>query len=257
MISVCMSTYNGERFLKEQIDSIITQLKPTDELIISDDGSTDATLDIIKSYRDDRIKLLHHKKVQQKFSFSYTTANIKNALKHASGDIIFLADQDDVWLPNKLKLMTKYCGQFDLIVADSIEVDRNLQTLCESHFELYNAKIGAFHNWMGPCCYLGANMCFKKDLMKDFMDIPDVVPHDLWIGLITNLRRKKMLLLAEKTMLYRRHDTNVSGINNRILRGISNNRRMTIKRNDNSLRFRIHYRWEIVYQLCRKFFTHS
>ena len=60
MISVCMATYNGERFIKEQIDSILPQLSQDDELIISDDGSTDRTLEIIASYKDERIKVFHH-----------------------------------------------------------------------------------------------------------------------------------------------------------------------------------------------------
>ena len=62
MISVCMATYNGERFIKEQIDSILPQLSEDDELIISDDGSTDRTLEIIASYKDKRIKVFHHHK---------------------------------------------------------------------------------------------------------------------------------------------------------------------------------------------------
>ena len=61
MVSVCMATYNGERFIKEQIDSILCQLAAEDELIISDDGSTDKTLEVIESYGDNRIKVLHHK----------------------------------------------------------------------------------------------------------------------------------------------------------------------------------------------------
>ena len=232
MISVCMTTYNGGRFLKEQLDSILSQLSFNDEVIISDDGSTDNTLDIIQSYEDKRIKLLNHvKKKKQKYTFSYTTANIKNALKHAKGDSIFLADQDDVWLPNKVEVMLKYCQDYDLVLADCIEVDKNLQIICESHFKLYNAKIGIWHNLKGPCCYLGSNMCFKRDLLYKFMDIPDVVPHDLWIGVITNLTGK-MLLLHEKTMLYRRHEWNVSGINNKVLRGLSIQTLGTIQRNN-------------------------
>ena len=255
MISVCIATFNGERFLKEQLDSILLQLSEDDEIIISDDGSVDKTLSIINSYADNRIRLFKHNKVTQKYTFSYTTANVKNALKQAKGDIIFLADQDDVWLPNKIEVMSKHCQNYDLVVADCIEVDKELHTICESHFQLYNAKIGFWHNFIGPCCYLGANMCFKRELMSKFMDIPDTVPHDLWIGIITNMNGK-MLLLPEKTMLYRRHDANVSGINNKIFLDISSECCKNIQRNNHSLMFKLRYRLSILYQLSKKFLLH-
>ena len=90
MISVCMATYNGEKYIQEQIDSILCQLSKDDELVISDDHSTDATCDIIKSYNDRRIKLFLNELAKG------VTHNFENALLHSKGDIIFLADQDDV-----------------------------------------------------------------------------------------------------------------------------------------------------------------
>lgn len=246
-----MTTYNGGSFLKEQLDSILPQLSSDDEIIISDDGSTDDTLNIVRSYADKRITLLNHVKTKQKYTFSYTTANIKNALKSAKGDFIFLADQDDVWLPNKVERMLSYCRVYDLVLADCIEVDKNLQTICESHFQLYNAKIGIWHNLKGPCCYLGSNMCFKRSLMDKFMDIPDVVPHDLWIGVITNLTGK-MLLLHEKTMLYRRHEQNVSGMNNKALKDLSFEVLSIIQKNNHSLLFKIKYRLDFLFQLFKR-----
>lgn len=255
MISVCMSTFNGERFLREQIDSILSQLQSGDELVISDDGSTDHTLDIITSYSSDAIRLVHHQKRKQKYPFSYTTSNIKNALKQAKGDIIFLADQDDVWLPNKVEVMLNYCKDYDLVVADCIEVNKDLHPICDSHFQLYHAKIGFWHNFIGPCCYLGANMCFKRKLMDYFMDIPDSVPHDLWIGIIANLKGK-MCLAHEKTMLYRRHDSNVSAINNKVFKTISTENRNNIRRNNHSLTFKLKYRLDILYQLFKRLLQH-
>ena len=249
MISVCMTTYNGERFLKEQLDSILQQLSVNDEIVISDDGSTDGTLDIVKSYDDSRIKLLHHNKNKQKYTFSYTTVNMQNALRHANGEYIFMADQDDVWLPDKVQIMLQYCRDYDLVLADCLDVDANLQILCDSHFKLYNAKSGILHNLIGPCCYLGSNMCFRRSLLNVFMDIPENVPHDLWIGMMTELRGK-LILIPEKTMLYRRHETNVSGMNNRLLRGRSNV--INIQKNNHSLFFKLKYRLDIVHCLIRR-----
>lgn len=253
MISVCLTTYNGHRFIREQIDSILMQLSVDDELIISDDGSTDGTLDILASYAaDKRVRLFNHDKIKQKYVFSYTTANIKYALKQVRGDVIFLADQDDVWLPHKVETMLKYCQDYDLVLADCKDVDKDLHTICESHFQLYNAKIGFWHNFIGPCCYLGSNMCFKRELMDKFVDIPDSVPHDLWIGTIANLRGN-MFLLPEKTMLYRRHDANVSAINNRVFEGMATPH-FNIQRNHHSLFFKLRYRCDFLYQLFKKFF---
>src|SRR5579864_5726051 len=99
-ISVCMAVHNGALFLRQQIDSILTQLGDFDELIISDDASTDSTLDIIKSYQDARIYRLPPKK------FGNPSKNFEYALGYCKNDIIFLADQDDVWHSRKIEIMT-------------------------------------------------------------------------------------------------------------------------------------------------------
>lgn len=92
MISVCIATYNGEKYLEEQLDSILPQLDSRDELIISDDGSKDATLAIIKRYtaQDQRIKFF-------KGPGKGVIANFEFAINQSQGEFIFLADQDDVW----------------------------------------------------------------------------------------------------------------------------------------------------------------
>ena len=86
-ISVCMATYNGEKYIAEQIRSILPQLSEDDEVIVSDDGSSDATLDIVRSFNDPRIRI-----VQNELEHGYTK-NFENALNHANGDIIFISDQ--------------------------------------------------------------------------------------------------------------------------------------------------------------------
>lgn len=252
MISVCLTTYNGEKYIKEQLDSILVQLSEIDEIIISDDGSTDNTLDIIKSFRDKRIRIYNNKKRKHRYSFSYTTANISNALKHASGDIIFLADQDDVWLPDKVKKMSSLLAKYDWVLADCKDVDSSLDTIYFSHFNLYKSKIGFWRNFIGPCCYLGANMCFKKDLLKIFMEIPNAVPHDLWIASLAQIYGKKMYLFPEITMLYRRHDENVSGLNNKVLKGLSKTSKSKIKKNSHSIFFKINYRVIFLYHIIKR-----
>jgi glycosyltransferase involved in cell wall biosynthesis len=96
MISVCMATYNGAKYIKEQMDSILCQLGKDDEVVVSDDGSTDSTLDIVAEYGDSRIKIVRNTGAHN------FIRNFENSLKAAHGDYIFLADQDDVWLPDKV-----------------------------------------------------------------------------------------------------------------------------------------------------------
>lgn len=113
MISVCIATYNGERFIREQIGSIINQLGNEDEIIISDNGSTDSTIDIIKEIDDKRIKLI---KGPEKKS---PTSNFENALMHAKGEYIFLSDQDDVWKDNKISICMQYLKHYDCVISDA------------------------------------------------------------------------------------------------------------------------------------------
>ena len=103
MISVCIATYNGEKYLAEQLDSILLQVSEEDELIISDDGSTDHTLEILRTYAANypQIQLLQG-------PGQGVIANFAFALTHTKGEVIFLADQDDVWLPNKVTTVTEY-----------------------------------------------------------------------------------------------------------------------------------------------------
>jgi len=97
-ISVCMATYNGEKYIYDQLQSILTQLSENDEVIISDNYSSDKTIEIIELFNDPRIKIYFLKKGK-------SIKNFENALLHASRDYIFLADQDDIWLPGKVQIM--------------------------------------------------------------------------------------------------------------------------------------------------------
>ncbi len=116
-----MATHNGELFLRQQIDSILPQLKERDELIISDDASTDSTIEIIKSYHDSKISLLPTRK------FGHPSKNFEYALSHCKNEGIFLADQDDVWHPRKIEVMTNELALFDLVVCDCRLIDRKGQ----------------------------------------------------------------------------------------------------------------------------------
>ncbi len=210
MISVCVTTYNGGKFLKQQLDSILMQLGVNDEVIISDDASTDNTLKIIESYSDKRIKLLHHQPEIDKFKFSLTTSNFENALKHATGDYIFFADQDDIWKKNKVEECIKVLQQgYDLILHDAEIIDDANNVIYESYFKINSSVPGIIRNIVSNA-YLGCCMVIKKRYLDKALPFPTIpVPHDMWIGLLYEYFGNVIYL--EKTLLsYRRHGENVS-----------------------------------------------
>ena len=143
MISVCMATYNGEKYLKDQLDSILKQIQSSDEVIISDDGSNDSTRYIIEKFQKEykNIYLVDGPKrgVQK---------NFENALKHARGDILFLSDQDDIWMDGKVERVLKEFENSNTlcVVHDAEIVDGNMNKVKDSFFELKNGKPGLLHN---------------------------------------------------------------------------------------------------------------
>ena len=124
-VSVALATYNGQEFLKEQIDSIINQLGDGDELIISDDGSTDATIEIINFY------LIDHRVRLYKNPDKGVIKNFENAINKTRNEIIILSDQDDVWLPNKVNYIKSEFNDnnANLIVTAAKRVNSNLEEL--------------------------------------------------------------------------------------------------------------------------------
>lgn len=205
MISVCLASYNGEKYIKEQIDSICSQLGPDDEIIVSDDGSEDLTVSVVKSIEDSRVKL-----IRNAGNHCYTS-NFYNALKAAKGDFIFLSDQDDVWLSNKVEIVTNCLREVDFVHTDAIIVDENLNVIDPSHNEFHGTKQGFIPNLIRSR-YLGCCMAFRRNVLEALFPVPvysNTYPHDLWIALIAE-RYFKTRLLNEPLMLYRRHGSNVS-----------------------------------------------
>lgn len=206
MISVCLASYNGEKYIKEQIESILVQLGSDDELIISDDGSTDKTLDIIRSIIDPRIHLYNYNQ-------GCYTKNFENALAKAKGDFIFLSDQDDIWIPDKVKLTlaTFENTHADFIVSAATLVDQNKKVILESSFATGKTRTGFWYN-LAATSYIGACMAFKRDILPRVLPIPGenkYIAHDYWIACICE-RYYKTALIEKPLILYRRHGDNAS-----------------------------------------------
>lgn len=202
MISVCISTYNGEQFIKEQLDSILRQLGEKDEIIVSDDNSTDETIKIIESFNDSRIKIFNN-------PFKGIIKNFENAISKSNGDYIFLADQDDIWCENKIKDTIGNFDNVDLVISDATIVDKYGEVIGDSFFEINGTKKGFINNIINAG-YLGCAMAFKKEVKNYILPFPKgIAMHDLWIGSLVSLKGE-LVFLDKKLILYRRHGNNAS-----------------------------------------------
>jgi len=203
MISVCIATYNGERYIKTQLDSILSQLSEGDEVIISDDGSTDRTVEIIKEYTEDNIILL------EKQSFKSPVFNFEHALKHAKNEFIFLSDQDDLWSKEKVEVMLKHLQVHDLVISDASIIDSEGHEIGDSFFKQNGSAPGLLRNIVKNS-YIGCTMAFNRKVLEHALPFPKEIPmHDWWIGLIAELFGKTYFC-KQKLTAYRRHESNAS-----------------------------------------------
>ena len=205
MISVCMATYNGEKYILEQIQSILPQLGENDELIISDDMSSDVTVSIIQAVDDERVKLFFHK-TDRGF-----VKNFENALSKATGDVIFLSDQDDIWMPNKVQRTLEALKKFDFVVSDCITINEECETISNSRVKDYNIKTG-FWRLMIKTRYLGCCMAFNRCVLDSALPFPQsayLMEHDLWLAAVGECYFKTAII-SEPLIKYRRHGNNVS-----------------------------------------------
>lgn len=207
MNSICIATYNGEQYIKEQLDSILKQIASDDEVIISDDSSTDHTIEIIKSINDSRIKILHAE-------YHHFKWNFENALKHAKGDIIFLSDQDDVWIDGKYEACIEALKEYDLVCTNSIVVDAELNTLIPDFFKYYHSGKGIIKNSLKNT-YFGACLAFKKRIKEAALPFPQTmeIGHDIWLGLVAE-SIGKVKFIETPYLLYRRHANALTNILN-------------------------------------------
>ncbi|OXG08764.1 glycosyltransferase involved in cell wall biosynthesis [Flavobacterium araucananum] len=238
-ITVCLASYNGEKFIKEQIESILIQLQKDDELIISDDGSVDNTIDVIKSIKDSRIKLLAGN------SFRDPIKNFQNCLQYAAGEYIFLSDQDDVWIEKKCDKIVDLLKNYELVVTDSMIVDETLNILEPSFFKFFGSGKGILKNVV-KSSYYGSCMAFRKSLLDKSLPFPNTkeIGHDLWIGLVAEMTGS-VLFYDEPLILYRRHTLAFT------VTGMSKSKRSILKKIKGRIimfreitRFLIKYRWK-------------
>jgi glycosyltransferase involved in cell wall biosynthesis len=234
-----MATYNGEKYIKKQIDSILCQLESNDELIISDDGSTDTTVEIIKSYQDNRIKLLFHRRdncflTKPAVAFIFAAKNFENSLRYARGDYIFLSDQDDVWEKNKINVMGSLLLYSDLVMCNFSLIDDSDKVLKEAFLNKNPVSKSYFKNLL-TTPFLGCTMAFSKKMLNCCLPIPNsAIGHDFWIGCLICAIGGKYTYFENPLHRYRKHGHNVSP-------GTSGSK--------NTLLFKITYRIAFTFQI--------
>jgi len=210
-ISVCMATYNGEKYIHDQITSILAQLKYDDEVIVVDDCSNDKTVEMLRNMKDNRINIyFNDRNMGHVYSFGH-------AISKANNETVFMADQDDVWNDGRVAIMMKI-----LIETESLLVSTNTEfmdmTGTKMNFPVEELKAGdscrhlknILSIFTGKTGYYGCAMAFRKRMTHLILPIPNFVEsHDLWIALASNLFGSNAHL-EEKTLKRRVHEKNAS-----------------------------------------------
>ncbi|MBR1631594.1 MAG: glycosyltransferase family 2 protein [Paludibacteraceae bacterium] len=221
MLQILMATYNGEQYLEQQISSILNQTYSAWQLCIADDGSTDATLDIVERYCN-----LYPQKIKRIDSPSRqgVLRTFETLLQHATADYVMFADQDDVWMEDKIRLTFQeinslehtYSSDVPLLVHTNMTtVDSELHVLAADFWQsarLSPKVLDKDPRRLAICnCVTGCTVMLNRAAINVALPFPDnVVYHDAWLGLSTSLCGH-VGYVTQPTMLYRQHQHNLVG----------------------------------------------
>lgn len=217
-ISIACCTYNGERFLKQQLDSMLIQTVLPSELIVCDDGSSDRTIEILERFAD--IAPFSVKAYKNDAQPLGSTKNFEKAISLCKGDIIVLSDQDDVWMPNKLALLQKAISDgAGLVFSDAELVDENLKPFNYSLFGSFDLsrkeKNQMAHGYMFDVLMrrnivTGATAAFSRQHLALILPISNNWIHDAWIALLI-ASVDKITVIQQPLIKYRQHNKNQIG----------------------------------------------
>lgn len=206
-ISVCMAVYNGAAYLLPQFESILAQLRTADEVVVVDDASQDDSADVLRNLSDSRLHVYRNE------TNLGVLASFEKALKLAHGDILFLSDQDDLWLPGKVDKIIEVFSlnpEITLVTSDAQIIDKCGFVVAESFFaQRGHFAIGVLRN-LFKNKYLGCTLAFRRSMLDHFLPIPNDVPmHDMWFGMVNDIYGKTHYI-DEPLIAYRRHGGNLS-----------------------------------------------
>ncbi|MGK9119237.1 glycosyltransferase family 2 protein [Olivibacter sp. LS-1] len=206
LVSVALCTYNGEKFIHKQIDSILSQTYKNIEVVIVDDASTDSTLKVIEQFakRDARIKYS-----QNPTNIGFN-ANFEKAIKFCSGDYVAISDQDDIWLPNKIQALLETIGGNLLVHSNSVFMDESDNILPKYLFHPNNEGIlyKIDKNFLFANHVTGHTCLLKRELVDKIIPFPEKCFYDWWIGFVAAYERRIIYKNAVLTK-YREHPASV------------------------------------------------
>lgn len=221
MVSVALATYNGETFINDQVSSIVQQLKDDDELIICDDQSTDKTISILNNLKQ---HIGCYLSITINEIRQYPRKNFFKTIQLCSGDIIFLSDQDDIWLPNKVEKIVSYFElhpDIDIVVTDALLLEEKDWMVNKTVWKIFNFAPSVFHTQYSLFKFLmlfgnftpGATMALRKSALSYLLpyDTATNYWHDEWLIFLA-AAKGKLGLIDEPLIKYRVHDNQQVGL---------------------------------------------
>ncbi|MBQ9141642.1 MAG: glycosyltransferase [Lachnospiraceae bacterium] len=207
--SVAIAAYNGEEVIRQQIDSILTQTLPIDEIIICDDNSTDTTWEILQTLAKE-YPIIHIFRNEHNLGF---IKNFERALSLCTGEYILLSDQDDIWPNDHVQALYNALGEKSLAYgnAECIRKDGSMtgETLIEPSFQLSGDISKDFRRYLYVYAQ-GATMLIRKELLTKANPFPPNISHDIWLGFTAYVAGKGLAYTNRTVLYYRRWGQNVS-----------------------------------------------
>lgn len=209
LISIVMASYNGEKYLRPQLDSLLAQDYPSLEIVCVDDASSDGTWSILQAYqaKDSRLTI-----IQQTSNQGYIDTFEKGILA-ATGDLIALADQDDIWIPSKISNLYDALGQASLVYSDSELINAHGEKLGQKMSQIkkqiaYNSPLMYTFGAWAP----GHSMLFRREILATALPFSSFVTHDYLLGFAATCHRG-INYLPIPLVQYRQHESNAIGAN--------------------------------------------
>lgn len=206
-VSVVIATYNGDKYIQDQIYSILNQTIMPNELVISDDGSNDETISLLTNLLEPYKKRIKIKILRNNQRLGYTY-NFENGIKRTEGEIVFLSDQDDYWFKNKIEKIIeifKRYQEIECVLNNAILTDSDLNSFDLSTLEQIDSFGINRENYV-----LGSCSSFRGSFLKKLLPMPSgIYGHEEWFVRISDIMEKKFII-DTPLQYYRRHNTNVS-----------------------------------------------
>ena len=207
LVSIVMATYNGERFLEAQLESIISQTYTNLEIIVVDDGSTDQSHTILKSYaaKDARIKLFYNAS-----NLGYIK-NFERGLILATGRYVAPSDHDDIWFPEKISTLVSAIGDATIVYADSVLIDEQGNRIGKNLSDIKRlADFKDCLSFLVGNSAAGHAMLIKTELIKAAVPLAPMIPHDHWLGFVATFYNG-LKFISTPLVYYRQHNSSVFG----------------------------------------------